>query len=284
MSETISKQISKTILITGSTDGIGLATAKSLVKLGHTVLLHGRSENKLNAAKQQLAELGQPQQIFSYQADLSSIAATQALASQIKQDHSKLDVVINNAGVFIVPETVTDEGLDVRFMVNTIAPYLLTQALLPLLNSPSLTRRGRVVNLSSAAQAPFEAEELTKPSVLSDNAVYAKSKLALTMWSRELALSLGANGPVVVSINPKSFLGSKMVEQAYGVAGGDLQIGADILVTAALSDEFANASGKYFDNDIGQFASPHPDALNPTKTAEVTRVIADVIERFSINL
>lgn len=284
MSETISKQISKTILITGSTDGIGLATAKSLVKLGHTVLLHGRSENKLNAAKQQLAELAQPQQIFSYQADLSSIAATRALASQIKQDHSKLDVVINNAGVFIVSETVTDEGLDVRFMVNTIAPYLLTQALLPLLNSPSLTRRGRVVNLSSAAQAPFEAEELTKPSVLSDNAVYAKSKLALTMWSRELALSLGANGPVVVSINPKSFLGSKMVEQAYGVAGGDLQIGADILVTAALSDEFANASGKYFDNDIGQFASPHPDALNPTKTAEVTRVIADVIERFSINL
>lgn len=264
--------MNKTILITGSTDGIGLATTKSLVKLGHTVLIHGRSEAKLESAKTQLSELANPAQIFTYKADLSSISETKALANKIKQEHQKLDVIINNAGVFIVSETVSVDGFDVRFMVNTIAPYLLTKQLLPLLDNTA-----RVINLSSAAQSSLSADELRKPSALSDSAVYAKSKLALTMWSRQLALSVGKNGPVIVAINPKSYLGSKMVEQAYGVAGGNLQIGADILVKAAFSDEFANASGLYFDNDISQFTSPHQDALNPNKIAEITQVIETII-------
>jgi NAD(P)-dependent dehydrogenase (short-subunit alcohol dehydrogenase family) len=265
--------MNKTILITGSTDGIGLATAKSLVKLGHTVLLHGRSDSKLADAKIQLTKFTKPEHIFTYKADLSSISETKALAVKIKENHKKLDTIINNAGVFIVPKTVSSDGLDVRFMVNTIAPYILTQQLLSLLDNT-----GRVINLSSAAQSPVSANELLKPSSLSDGAVYAKSKLALTMWSRQLALSLGKSGPVIIAINPKSFLGSKMVEQAYGVAGGNLQIGADILVKAALSQEFSDASGRYFDNDIGQFTSPHPDALNADKIAEITQVIEKITQ------
>ncbi|WP_111980387.1 SDR family NAD(P)-dependent oxidoreductase [Algibacillus agarilyticus] len=277
--------MNKTILITGSTDGIGLATAKSLVKLGHTVLLHGRSEAKLADAKTQLLALvkteaktgtnpDKPELVFTYQADLSSLTETKALAEKIKAEHNKLDTLINNAGVFIVPATITPDDFDVRFMVNTIAPYLLTQALLPLLGD-----NARVINLSSAAQAPLSAQELLKPSTLSDSAVHAKSKLALTMWSRQLALTLGKKGPVVVAINPKSFLGSKMVEQAYGVTGSDVQLGADILVRAALSEEFSSATGLYFDNDIGKFSSPHPDALNPEKIAELTQVLEQVINK-----
>jgi len=262
----------KTILITGSTDGIGLATAKSLLKLGHTVLVHGRSESKLATVKQQLSESFNTEQVFTYKADLSSLVEVKALASQIKHNHNKLDAVINNAGVFVVPEKVTSDGFDVRFMVNTIAPYLLTQQLLPVLDKTS-----RVINLSSAAQSSVLPEELTKPSALSDSAVYAKSKLALTMWSRQMALQLGVNGPSIIAINPKSFLGSKMVEQAYGVAGGNLQMGADILVKAVLSDEFSDASGLYFDNDIGDFSSPHPDAVDPKKIAQITEVIEHII-------
>jgi hypothetical protein len=97
------------------------------------------------------------------------------------------------------------------------------------------------------------------------------------MWSRSLALSLKDEGPAVIAVNPKSFLGSKMVKKAYGIDGADLNIGADILTRAALSDEFANASGLYFDNDIGQFSSPHPDALNEQKSDEMVRVIESVI-------
>lgn len=262
----------KTILITGSTDGIGLATAKSLVELGHTVLLHGRSEAKLIAARSQLLELSGEAQIETYLADLSVIDEVKALATAVSNSHSQLDVLINNAGVYVVPEKVSVDGLDVRFVVNTIAPYLLTQQLLPVLGPT-----GRVVNLSSAAQAPVNPNDLAKPSHMDDGAVYAQSKLALTMWSRQMALSHVNNGPVIVAVNPASLLGSKMVKQAYGVAGGDLQKGADVLVRAALSEEFADASGLYFDNDKDRFSSPHQDAVNPEKIAAITKKIEEIL-------
>jgi len=267
----------KTVLITGSTDGIGLATAKTFLQLGHKVLLHGRSEAKLTAAKQALSAIGDTADIETYKADLSVLSQVASLAVDIAKQHSSLDVLINNAGVYMVPNTLSEDGLDVRFMVNTIAPYLLTTKLMPLLNEKS-----RVVNLSSAAQTSVNASELLTQSVLSDGAVYGKSKLALTMWSRQLASTLGDKGPVIVAVNPKSFLGSKMVKDAYGVAGGDLQQGADILVSAGLSDEFANASGLYFDNDTGQFTQPHGDAVNPQKIAQMTQVIEEVIAKHSV--
>ena len=97
------------------------------------------------------------------------------------------------------------------------------------------------------------------------------------MWSRHLALSLGEEGPAIIAVNPGSLLGSKMVKEAYGVAGKDIQIGADILTRAALSGEFASASGKYFDNDARQFASPHPDALDDGKCQELVDVIESVL-------
>jgi NAD(P)-dependent dehydrogenase (short-subunit alcohol dehydrogenase family) len=258
----------KTILITGSTDGIGFATANSLSSLGHTVLLHGRSAGKLASAKAHLSD----QNIETYQADLSRLDDVYSLVEQIRAKHSTLDVIINNAGVYTAPVVVSEDGLDVRYMVNTIAPYLLTQQLLPLL-SPN----GRVVNLSSAAQAPISSSELSTPSELADGPVYAKSKLALTMWSRHMAESLGKHGPVIVAVNPKSLMGSNMVKEAYGIAGGNLQDGADILTKAALSDEFANASGLYFDNDIGQFSAPHADALDPEKNAEICRTLDQIL-------
>ena len=145
---------------------------------------------------------------------------------------------------------------------------------------PLLGASGRVINLSSAAQAPVDPEALAGKVKLSDGAAYAQSKLALTMWSRSMALSTKDEGPAVIAINPASMLGSKMVKEAYGVAGGDLRIGAEILIRAALSDEFADASGQYFDNDIGQFAPPHPDALNPQKSGEIVRAIEAVLAEF----
>jgi len=266
----------KTILITGATDGIGLATAKTLVELGHTVLLHGRSEAKLANVKKMLADHVSGAVIETYIADLSVLAEVKKLAAAITAQHDKLDVLINNAGVYSVTNTVSTEKLDIRFVVNTIAPYFLTQKLLPILHADS-----RVINLSSAAQAPVAPEDLLKASPLSDGIVYAQSKLALLMWSRQLALSLGDKGPVVVAINPASMLGSKMVKEAYGVNGGDLQIGADVLVRAALSSEFANASGKYFDNDKGRFSSPHPDGVHPEKIANITRAIEEVWQQIN---
>ena len=89
-------------------------------------------------------------------------------------------------------------------------------------------------------------------------------------------------GLVIVSINPKSLLGSKMVKEAYGIDGGDINIGADILIRASLSDEFSNANGKYFDNDIAQFALPHLDATNMDKCKSLVLVIEEILKRDKI--
>jgi len=108
---------------------------------------------------------------------------------------------------------------------------------------------------------------------LSDMAAYSQSKLAITAWTTELARRQGSDGPLLVSVNPGSMLGSKMVRDAFGVAGRSLSIGADIIVKAALDDSFASASGLYFDNDAGRFGPPHPHALDSSRSAALLDVL-----------
>jgi len=263
----------KTILITGSTDGIGLETAKMLVSQGHHVLLHGRNAEKLDAVKQKLSALAGAGSIGSYVADLSRMADVETLANEVSEKHNQLDVLINNAGVFKTPNPITRDGLDVRFAVNTLAPYLLTKKLLPLMNTS-----GRVINLSSAAQSPVNPEALAGRVRLPDDLnAYAQSKLAITMWSYSLAHSLKDKGPVVIAVNPGSLLATKMVKEGFGMAGKDIRIGADIITRLALADEFENDSGRYFDNDSGQFTSPHHDALDPQKSEKIVGVIEAIL-------
>ncbi|MAI46561.1 MAG: SDR family NAD(P)-dependent oxidoreductase [Hyphomicrobiaceae bacterium TMED74] len=259
--------MTKTILVTGSTDGIGLATAKRLVAQGHSVLLHGRNAAKLEAADREVTAAAQVGRTKSYVADLSDLTEVAALADQIKKQHDHLDVVINNAGVFKTPSPITEAARDVRFVVNTLAPYLLTRRLLPLMDIA-----GCVVNLSSAAQAPVNLDALAGQVRLDDMEAYAQSKLALTMWNNGLA-QMRTDGPIMIAVNPGSLLASKMVKQGFGVAGHDLGIGAGILTRAALSDEFAEANGKYFDNDEGRFGPPHRDALDAAKCKQLVEAL-----------
>ncbi|MDI4662464.1 MULTISPECIES: SDR family NAD(P)-dependent oxidoreductase [Cobetia] len=116
----------KTILITGSTDGIGLVTAKALLERGHRVLIHGRSEQKVNGVVAELVAQAGAERVAGFVADLSDLAAIDSLASDVLAANANLDVLINNAGVFQAPSVVTADGLDLRFVVNTLAPYLLT--------------------------------------------------------------------------------------------------------------------------------------------------------------
>lgn len=255
----------KKILITGSTDGIGLETARMLTSAGHEVLIHGRNAAKVDTITNELGCEG-------FVADLSDLTQVNALANAVAEKHGSLDALINNAGVFKVPDPITAHGLDVRFVVNTVAPYLLTQKLLPLLGAS-----GRVVNLSSAAQAPVDLDALTGKVHLDDMSAYAQSKLAITMWTMEMAEALGTNSTAIIAVNPGSLLASKMVKKGFGVAGSPLSIGADVLCRAALADEFADASGKYYDNDSKRFASPQASALNPDVRKDIIRAIESLI-------
>lgn len=267
----------KTILITGATDGIGLETAKMLVSQGHKVLLHGRNPAKLEKAAKDLDALPGEGQVESCLADLSCMDEVEVLANAVAERHARIDVLINNAGVLLVADPLTREGLDVRFAVNTFAPCLLTKLLLPILG-----KSGRVVNLSSASQTPVNLEALAgRVELHVDMVAYAQSKLALTMWSRIVGHELKESGPVIVAVNPGSLLASKMVKEAFGMIGKDIRIGADILCRAALSDEFSTAAGQYFDNDFGRFSSPHADALNPEKSKEIVDLIESVLAKIT---
>ncbi|MEM9845807.1 MAG: SDR family NAD(P)-dependent oxidoreductase [Pseudomonadota bacterium] len=254
--------MTKTILITGATDGIGLLTAKMLAGAGHKLLLHGRSADKLSAAMAEVGGTATP-----FQADLSSLSETRTLAERVGQEVDKLDITINNAGVYKTAQPILQIGQDVRFVVNTLAPYALTQALLPL-----VPKDGRIINLSSAAQAPVDIAALRGGTRLEDMAAYAQSKRAITLWSAALAAA-HANGPTFLSVNPGSLLATKMVREGFGVAGNDLRIGADILCRLALDAEFSNHSGEYWDNDSGRFAPVDLSQAHEV-TTEVERLTA----------
>ncbi len=115
----------KTILITGSTDGIGLKTAELLVSAGHNVLLHGRNAEKLKAVEQTfMASVGEGTE-RGYVGDLSDLYAVEALATAVINDVDRLDVLINNAGVLKAPSTVTASGLDVRFCLRFVAVVIV---------------------------------------------------------------------------------------------------------------------------------------------------------------
>ena len=223
------------------------------------MLVHGRSADKVARARASLHGADHD----GFVADLSDLDAVAGLADAV----GPVDVLVNNAGVFHTPEPRTATGLDVRFVVNTLAPVLLTRRLLP-----SIPKDGRVVNQSSAAQEPVSLPALRGEVALAPFAAYAQSKLALTAWSGHLGASL-PDGPVVVAVNPGSMLASKMVREGFGVPGRDLGVGVDILVKAALSPAFADASGRYFDNDNARFARPHPDAVDPDRVRAVLQAI-----------
>lgn len=256
----------KTILITGSTDGIGLETAKALVTTGHIVILHGRNVEKLKRVETQLSALGN---VKSYASDLSDFNAVIAMTESIKRDVKQIDVLINNAGVFKTSSPVMSSGLDMRFVVNVFAPFILTQRLLPVIPTS-----GRVINLSSAAQAPVSETALKGETTLSDSAAYAQSKLAITMWTNHMARKLSGR-PIFIAVNPGSLLGTNMVKDAYGMAGKDINIGVKALTYLALDPDVDNHNGEYFDNDRGHFGEPHTDALDLEKVERVTTWIEE---------
>lgn len=254
----------KTILITGSTDGIGNLTAIKLAKDGHHIIVHGRNADKLKDTISEIKAKATNEKVSGFVSDFSDFDSIKKMIEEISNEFESIDVLINNAGVFNSQKEKNEDGLDMRFAVNYFAPYILTNGLLPVIkngNSP------RIISLSSAAQSSINIEALAGNKQLSTQEAYAQSKLALTMWSFAFAR---ANPEIItIAVNPGSLLNTKMVQEAYGQYWSSADKGATVLYELATSKKYEDANGKYFDNDRGTFNNAHSDAYHQEKINEL---------------
>ncbi|MGB7394274.1 MAG: SDR family NAD(P)-dependent oxidoreductase [Pricia sp.] len=267
----------KTILITGSTDGIGKGAALKLAKDGHRVYMHGRNADKLANVVQAVQEESQNEEVHGFIADFSDLSAVRKMAGQVQENVGELDVLINNAGVYKSATQQNKDGLDMRIVVNYLASYVLTNELIPLLQK---SVEPRLINLSSGAQSPVSLEALQGKERQSESQTYAQSKLALTMWSFHLAKK--HPGIAVIAVNPGSLLNTKMVEEAFGNHWSPADKGANILYDLAASEEYQDISGKYFDNDKGAFGKAHQDAYEGDKIDRLVEVTDEIVSNIKL--
>ena len=182
-------------------------------------------------------------------------------------------MLINNAGVFKSSQSKNNEGLDLRFAVNYFAPYLLTNGLIQLLKNSTSPR---VINLSSAAQSTVSLSALKGSEILSEQRAYAESKLALTMWS--FAFAKAKPQINTIAVNPGSLLNTRMVAEAYGQYWSSADKGASIIYDLATLEKYKDSTGKYFDNDIGEFNTAHEDAYDEHKINELITATQVILE------
>jgi len=213
-------------LVTGSTDGIGRLTAQSLARTNFRVLLHGRSQSRLEETRDEILSAVPNAEVETYCHDLASMGGARGLADDVLAKHKKLDVVVQNAGVFMQSNVVTADNLETTFAVNVVAPFILTKRLLPAMGSGS-----RLLMVSSISQSDggrLDLGDLQFSSRGFDSyRTYGQSKLCMAMMAHELALRVSSTttttsgGPVVISCDPGT-VNTKMLLSGWGRCGIDI--------------------------------------------------------------
>jgi len=243
-------------LVTGSTDGIGRATARALAAGGMAVILHGRTKLKVDAALAALREELPGADLEGVSFDLGSLAGVRRGAEQILARAPALHVVINNAGIFAGERVVTEDGIELTFAVNHVGPFLLTQLLAPRLeasaSSGSDSLPSRVINIASIAhtRGRIQLEDLTLATGWSGYAAYAMSKLASVMHAMTLAERHAADRLVAYSLHP-GIVSTKLLRQGFGpVAGVAPELGARTAVRLAGEGAASAPSGSYFSDGV----------------------------------
>jgi NAD(P)-dependent dehydrogenase (short-subunit alcohol dehydrogenase family) len=255
----------RTVLVTGATDGLGRALALALASRHALVLVHGRSQSRLEHTCAEIRQATGRDRLHSYRADFSSLAEVRNLAREIERDHDRLDLLINNAGIgFGAPgagRELSADGYELRFAVNYLAPFLLTMLLMPLLRRSA---PARIVNVASAGQVPVDFDDVMLDAGYDGVRAYRQSKLAQVMFTFELAARLAAAGEEGVTVNalhPATFIDTKMVHEAGGAPMSTIDDGVEATLALALSPELDGVSGRYF-NRL-QDARADPQAYDP---------------------
>ena len=249
----------KTVLITGSTDGIGKYTAGVLARQGARVLIHGRSAEKVTAVVQELQNDSPETKLRGYVADFSSLQSVRHLAEEILASEPVLHVLINNAGTHADEFHLTEDGFELTFAVNQLAPFLLTTLMLPRLKESS---PARIVNVASVGHhvRDLDISKINDPSAFSTWNAYKLSKFANIATTYQFAERIDKKLVTVNCLHPGT-VDTKMLQSLFpGMKGISIAEGAKNSLYLASSDEVADVSGAYFDD--GKQVQSAPETYN----------------------
>jgi NAD(P)-dependent dehydrogenase (short-subunit alcohol dehydrogenase family) len=247
----------QTILVTGATDGLGRALARELAARGATVLLHGRTKARLEDTRREIVEATGSDRLHTYLADLASLEQVRRLGREVGGDQERLDVLVNNAGIGgDGPRQQSADGHELRLAVNYLAPFLLTELLLPLLRRSA---PARIVNVASVGQVPIDFDDVMLERHYDALRAYRQSKLAQIMFTFELAERLraaGESGVTVNALHPATLMNTKMALETFGYAMSTIEDGVEATLRLAVAPELEGVSGRYFDRLDDARANP----------------------------
>jgi NAD(P)-dependent dehydrogenase (short-subunit alcohol dehydrogenase family) len=236
------------ILVTGSTDGIGKATAFRLAAGGAGIILHGKDEKKGKRVQQELENVtgtGRPDLVI---ADFSRQDDIHRMAVDLQSRYSRIDVLVNNAGTYQNARHVTKEGIEMTFAVNYLGPFLLTNLLLPLIRR---SKGSRIVTVASSAHEDVNTidwNNLPQEHRYDPWSAYSLSKFADLAFTYTLARKLEGSGVTANSLHP-GVVDTKILRSAFpGMSAITAEVGAQTSIWLAHSPEVTGISGRYFEN------------------------------------
>jgi NAD(P)-dependent dehydrogenase (short-subunit alcohol dehydrogenase family) len=230
----------KTVMITGSTDGLGREVARRVAGLGAQVIVHGRNAARGKEVVDEITRAGHGSARF-YAADLSSLDEVRTLAQAVLRDYPRLDVLVNNAGILLKDRQLNAAGQEMQFAVNYLSGFLLTRTLLPrIVNSAP----ARIINVASVAQSPIDFDDLTLAKPGRAGQGYGHSKLAQIVFTMDLARELQGRNVIVTALHPATMMDTNMVREAGMAARATVGEGADALMRLIVAPDVV--SGQYY--------------------------------------
>ena len=219
-----------TAVVTGASSGIGLHVALGLARAGMRVVMAGRDGARTEAARRFVVARSPGAPVELALADFAALAEVRRLAGEILAAHDRIDVLVNNAGLFSPNHRVSADGFELTFAVNHLAPFLLTNLLIDRLRASA---PARVVNVASEAHRGqrIDPATLAHPADASAMRAYGRSKLCNILFTRELALRLSGSGVVAACLHPG------VVATGIGQRGGFFELGWRLMKPFMLSPE-----------------------------------------------
>lgn len=266
-----------TALVTGATDGLGRSVAIALAGRGANVLVHGRDADRGEEVVAEIRERTGSDRVELHLADFASLDEVRGLAEAVEASVNELHVLINNAGIGTgLPDSrerqESLDGHELRFAVNYLAGFLLTERLLPLLRRSA---PARIVNVASLGQHPIDFDDPMITRGYSGVRAYSQSKLAQIMQAIDLAESPAAAEVTANSLHPATFMPTKIVLEEGGKPLDSLELGTRAVVRLAVDPELDGVNGRFFDRL--EEGAAHPQAYDPRARAELRRLSEELV-------